>query len=117
MADEFDRFLVRSLALPERDPDRDFVRRVQLRIALERRLAAERSAVLRGLAVQVAALAALAGGMLLIARAPAVADFAADFPAVALAGLLAGFGLWIFVAAAPATRERSFGRRSAPDNR
>jgi hypothetical protein len=117
MADEFDRFLAAGLAVPERDPDRGFVRIVQARIALEQRLAAERSALLRGLAVQVGALAALAAGMLLIARAPAVADFTAQSPAVALAGLLAGFSLWIALIAAPRSHDNPFRTRAARRNR
>ena len=100
MTDEFDDFLARKLAPPGRDPDRAFVRRVQTRITLDQRLVAERSALLRGLAMKLGALAVLATGLLMLARAPALADLATDFPAVALAGVLAGFGLLVALLAA-----------------
>ena len=38
MADPFDSFLSEALAPPARDPDRQFVARVQARVALEARL-------------------------------------------------------------------------------
>ena len=93
MADEFDLFLSDALAPPDRDPDRSFVRRVQARIAVEDRLRAERTALLSGLLLKLCALAAFAGALLWLSRSPAVAELAAESPAILLAALLIAFSL------------------------
>lgn len=78
MTDEFDRFLAEALAAPEREPDRMIVRSVQARIAFEQRLAARRAVELRRLAIQVAGVAAVAAGVLWLARSPTIARFTAN---------------------------------------
>ena len=103
MADEFDRFLESALAPPDRLPDRKFVMRVQARIALEERLAARHSALVRDLLTQLIALAAVAAGLWWIGRAAPVANWFSQSPAAGLAILLALFGLLVLL----------LGRRSA----
>ena len=49
MADEFEDFLSKALAAPERQPDREFVQRVQVQVRLDEHLRAQRSLVWRGL--------------------------------------------------------------------
>lgn len=111
MADPFDRLLAEVLAPPEREPDRQFVRVVQTRIALEEQLARERWRLLSRLGFQVVALAAVAAGVLLLARSPELAGFAAESPGLALAILLAGFSFVIAVlASSPAARQVSRAR-------
>src|SRR5215212_4385700 len=97
MADEFDHFLKSALAPSERLPDRRFVTRVQAAIALEERLAAQRSSLLRELARQLVALAAIAAGLWWIGRAPPVASLFAESPAVGLAILLAAFAFLVAI--------------------
>ena len=91
MADEFDRFLAAALAPEERAPDRRFVARVQAAILLEERLAAQRSSVLRGLATQLVALAAVAAALWWLGRAAPVAGWFGESPALGLGVLLTGF--------------------------
>jgi hypothetical protein len=102
MADRFDRFLAEALAPPTGEPDRAFVRAVQTRIALEQRLARERTALWTRLAVQVLALAAVAGGLAWLGRAPMVAGLGIESPAQVLAALLCGFAFLVAVLAAVA---------------
>jgi hypothetical protein len=102
MADEFNLFLREALAPPARGPDRQFVARVETRIALDERLQAERGGLLRQLGMEVLALAAIAAGLLWLGRAPAVAEFVEHSPAIALSALLAGFTLMILVVAVQA---------------
>jgi hypothetical protein len=108
MTDEFDRFLARSLAPEERAPDRRFVARVQARIALDQRLHAEQANALRLLGIEVIALLAVAAGLVWLARAAPVARFFAESPAIALALLLAGFGLLLVLFSS-----QTSGRRAA----
>lgn len=91
MADEFERFLASAIAPPDRLPDRRFVARVQARILLDEQLARERRALMAALGRQIVALAAVAAGIWVIARAAPVADVFAQSPAVALAILLVAF--------------------------
>lgn len=99
MADEFDLFLREALAPPARKPDRRFVARVEALVLLEERLQAERSGLFHQFGVQVLAIAAVAAGLLLLGRAPAVAGFVEHSPAIALSALLAGFTLLMLIAA------------------
>src|SRR5690242_601154 len=92
MADEFERFLASALAPGDRLPDRNFVARVQAAILLEERLKAQRWMLLRGLATQLVALAAVAVALWWIGRAALLADWFAESPAIGLAILLTGFG-------------------------
>jgi len=91
MADEFDRFLSSALSPPESAPDRKFVARVQARIALEDRLAAQRSSLIRSLTHQLVALLAVAAALWWIGRAAPVASWFADSPSIGTAILLAAF--------------------------
>jgi len=91
MADEFEDFLSAALAPPERMPDRQFVARVQAGIAIEEQLSAQRRRAIADLARQLVALAAVAGGLWWISRAPPVAIWLVDSPAQALAILLLAF--------------------------
>lgn len=95
MADEFDRFLESALAPPDRLPDRKFVARVQARIALEERLAAQHSALVHDLLKQLLALAAVAAGLWWIGRAAPVASLFSQSPAVGLAILTTLFSLLV----------------------
>jgi hypothetical protein len=97
MADAFDRILSDALAPDEREADRRFVAQVQARIALDERFAAERRSGLRQLGVEVLGLAAIAGALVWLGRAAPVASFFAESPAVALAAVLAMFGLAVAV--------------------
>ena len=97
MADEFDSYLATALAAPDRNPDRPFIARVQARIALDARLAAERRAVVRRLGLELLGLAAVAAALLLLGRAAPVAELVAESPAVALVALLSIFALLIAV--------------------
>ena len=103
MADEFDLFLRESLAPPARKPDRQFVARVETLVLLEERLQAERRGLFHQLGVQVLAIAAVAAGLLLLGRAPAISSFVENSPAVALSALLAGFTLLMLVIATQAS--------------
>ena len=93
MANRFDEILSAAVAPPERDPDRLFVAQVQQRIRIEERLDAERAAIFRRLGVELIALLAAAGGLALIASAPAVAEFVVESPAMGLAATIGGFAL------------------------
>jgi hypothetical protein len=95
MADDFDCFLASSLAPPNRLPDRRFVAAVQTRIIVEKRLAQERRALIEGLVKQLVAVAAVGAAVLSIGRAPSVAAFLTDSPALAVLILLAGFSLLV----------------------
>ena len=95
MADDFDRFLASALAPEDRLPDRKFFARVQAAILLEERLTAQRWWLMRGLATQLVALAAVAAGLWWIGRAGPLADWFAESPAFGLAILLTGFGCLI----------------------
>jgi hypothetical protein len=97
MVERFDDVLKAVLAPPDRPPDRRFVLRVQAAIMLEERLAARRSSLVRELAKQLVALAAVAAGLWWIGRAPPVASLFAESPAVALTAVLAGFGLLVAI--------------------
>ena len=91
MAEEFDRFMASALAPPERRPDRQFVARVQARIALEQRLYEERRTMIVRFAEQLAGLVAVAAALWWIGRAPFVAGWFAESPALGLAILIACF--------------------------
>ena len=95
MADSFDGFLAAALAPPERAPDRAFVAGVQARIAFEQRLGAQRRAVTRRLAAELWAVAVIAAALIILGRSDAIAGFAAQSPAPALAILLSMFALTI----------------------
>ena len=97
MADEFERYLAEALGPEPHEADRTFVQRVQTQIALDQRFRAERRAIVRQLGIQAAGVAAVAVGLLLLARAAPVADFFADSPAAALAGLLSAFALLVLL--------------------
>ena len=92
MADEFEQFLGGSLAPPERLPDRTFVASVQTRIALEQRLDRQRRQLIAGFFSQLAALAAIAAGLVVLSRSPGALELAGDSPQIFLAGLLVAFG-------------------------
>ena len=92
MTDEFERFLRGSLAPPERLPDRSFVASMQARIALEERLDRQRRQLVAGLLSQLAGLAAIAAGLIVLSRSPGALELASDSPQIFLAGLLAAFG-------------------------
>jgi uncharacterized membrane protein len=95
MSDNFDRFLAEALAPKPRDPDREFVARVQAHIRLEDYLRGQRRSAFRRLAVESLGLLFVAAGLIWLGRAEPVAGFFADSPGVALAGLLCGFGLLV----------------------
>lgn len=109
MADAFDRLLESAFAPPEREPDSEFVARVQAVIALEERLAAQRRAMASALSRQLIGIVAVGGAALWIARAAPVARWFEQSPAPALAILLVGFGSLVALfsrAAAPSAVSR-----------
>jgi predicted methyltransferase len=89
--DDFDRF-IDALGPEEREPDRMFVTRVQAQVRLEERLAAERRRLQSRLALELLAIAAVTGGLAVLASAPAIGEFAAQSPATAIAGMVTAFG-------------------------
>jgi hypothetical protein len=91
MADAFDQFLTGALAPAARQPDRQFVRSLQARIALEEQRASERRSLAASFLKQLAALAAVAAAVIWFARHAAVADWLAQSPAVALTILVVAF--------------------------
>ena len=93
MADQFETFLAEALAPPSRDPDRQFVARVQARIALESRLEAERRSIMRRFLAQLVALVAVAAGLVWAARAAPSMAIAAESPWLLTCGLLSIFVL------------------------
>ena len=106
MPDEFDLYLREALAPPARKPDRQFVARVETLVVLDERLQAERRGLFHQLGVQVLAIAAVAAGLLLLGRAPAVAGFVEHSQAIALSALLAGFTLLMLVTVPTGARAR-----------
>jgi hypothetical protein len=100
VADDFDERLASALSPPERFPDRNFVARVQARIALEDQLAEERRTLIMSLASQVAALLAVTAGIALVARAPFLAGLFAESPGIGLAILLMLFSFVVLSLAA-----------------
>ena len=95
MPDEFNRFLASALAPSAGLPDRQFVGRVQVLIALDERLAAQRRLMIRNLEMQLLALAAMGASAWWIGRAEPVASLFERSPAVTLAVLLSLFALLV----------------------
>jgi hypothetical protein len=109
MDDGFDLFLRDALAPPVRPPDRDFVARVQRKVALDRLWRAQRRAALVRLGQEVLALAAVAAALIWIGRAPPIRGFATASPAAALATALFLFALLLLplaVRSVPSTPRR-----------
>ena len=102
--DDFDAFLARALAPTERDEDHGFVARVQQRIRIDETLRAARAAIFKRLAVEIAALAAVAAGLLWFAGSDGAAAIAAESPAPVLAGLIASFMSLVWLLAPGAVR-------------
>jgi len=97
MTDEFDDFLARTLGPAEREADRAFVARVQSQIRLDEKLRAERRNMLSVLSIQVIGIAAIAAAIFCLLRAPEIASFAAESPAILLAALLAAFSFVVLL--------------------
>jgi cytochrome bd-type quinol oxidase subunit 2 len=93
MSDEFDTFLKDALAAEERSPDRRFVTRVQTAVAIEEHLREQRRAMVRQLAMQLVAVAAVAAGLVWLGRAESVDRFFGESPWTALCALLSLFAL------------------------
>jgi hypothetical protein len=111
MTDPFETFLSNALAPPARAPDRLFATRVEARIRLDERLRNERYGLLRRLGRELIAIIALAAGLVLLARAPAVTDFAAESPASLLAALISLFALVVVTVGARGNAVRPGGGR------
>ena len=97
MADQFDHLLKSALAPSNRAPGRKFVLRVQAAIALEERLAAQRSSLLRDLAKQLVAVATVGAAIWWVSKAGPVAAWLAQSPAAGLAIVLAAFVFLVVV--------------------
>jgi len=110
MADEFDRFLEQALSPEERDEDHLFVARVQAAIRIEERLKLERRAMVRHLALELVALAAVAAAAMWVGRAPAVAAMMTDSPWHAALILLTGFGILVALLSARAATDSTSSR-------
>jgi hypothetical protein len=108
MADDFEAALARALEPEKREPDRGFVRRVQARIVIEDRLAAERRALGAVLVRQLLALMAVATAIVVFARSvpPSLFERA---PAAALAGLIVAFGLFVLLVGSKPEQQPSRG--------
>lgn len=105
---EFDRFLARSLAPPERAADRRFVDRVQRQVQLAEVLRARRARTFERIGIELLSLVALGCGLAAIASSSAIAESAGQVPHIALAGIMLVFALWVpLVAAAPGVRRQS----------
>ena len=89
--DDFDSFLAAALAPPECEEDHGFVARVQQRIRIDEALRSARAATFARLAVELAALAAVAAGLAWFAGSVNESAMAAESPAPALAGLIGLF--------------------------
>ncbi|HEX8241731.1 MAG TPA: hypothetical protein VF574_18495 [Allosphingosinicella sp.] len=92
--EEFDTLLGEALAPPERPADRGFVLRVERSVAEEERYRKWRKALIRQLATEAAALAALGGSFAFIARIPAVAAALTDAPGLIWAALVLLLLIW-----------------------
>ena len=104
MTDEmFDAFLATALAPEQREPDRRFVKQVQMIVKLDQRLRAQRRAALRRLSLQSLALGSVAAGLAWLAQSPDIAAAIGELPNIALGGLLAAFGLLIALIGSDAT--------------
>lgn len=92
-----DRLLREALAPPERAADRGFVVRVERAVAEAERYRRWRAALVRQLAGEALALAAVAGSLIFIAQAPAVRDALDKAPGLGWSALLALFLFWMLV--------------------
>lgn len=93
MNDEFDTFLASALAPEDRLPDRQFVSRVQKRIALEEQLTVRHRGALRKTVTDPLAILGLTLGLLWGTQAPGVSEFLAQSSSVPLLVLFAIFTL------------------------
>ena len=94
---EFDRLLSEALAPPKRGADRTFVVRVEQAVAEAERYQRWRSRLGWQLASEGLALAAVAGSLAFIARAPPVRAALAEAPGLAWSALLALLLFWFLV--------------------
>ena len=94
---ELDILLGEALAPPEGPADRGFVLRVERSVAEEERFRKWRSALLRQLATEALALAALGASFALIARVPMVEAVLTDEPGLIWAALLLLLLVWALV--------------------
>jgi sterol desaturase/sphingolipid hydroxylase (fatty acid hydroxylase superfamily) len=95
MDDEhLDILLGEALAPPERPTDRGFVLRVERSVAEEQRYRKWRAALLRQLATEALALAAVGGSFAFIARVPAVEAMLTVAPGLIWAALVLLLLLW-----------------------
>lgn len=92
--EKLDILLGEALAPPDGPADRGFVLRVERSVAEEERYGKWRSAFLRQLATEAAALAALAGSFALIARVPMVEAMLTDAPGLIWAALVLLLLVW-----------------------
>ena len=100
MADDFELFLASALRPDERLPDRQFVRRVQARIAFEEQLSAHRRYLVAGFVQQLFGLAVVTGGLWWVSRAAPVGSWFLESPAAGLGILLTIFLFLIAVLSA-----------------
>jgi nucleoside phosphorylase len=92
--EDLDNLLSEALAPPEGPADRGFVLRVERSVAEEERYRKWRSAFLRQLASEAAALAAVGGSFAMLSRVPAVAVLLSDSPGLIWAALLLLLLVW-----------------------
>ena len=97
--DEFDLFLADALAPPDRDEDQAFVARVRQRIRIDDSLRAARSAAFERIAIEIAALAAVAAALLWFARSSDAVALAAESPAEVLGAVVALFMMLVWLMA------------------
>ncbi len=106
MADEFEALLAAGLSPEEREPDRDFVARVQAAVRLDEQLRAERRGMVATLAVQFLGVAAIAAAIVWLLRAPEIGAFATESPAFLLLILLVAFSFVIMLFSSEASSRR-----------
>lgn len=99
--EEFDRFLARSLAPPQRAPDDRFADRVRHRIMLDELLRSRRAKVVERLGVELLSLVALGCGLAAIGASSEIADSMRQVPHVALITIMLVFSLWVPLVAQP----------------
>jgi hypothetical protein len=95
--EELDSLLGEALAPPEGPADRGFVLRVERSVAEEERYRKWRAALLRQLATEALALAAVGGSFAFIARVPAIEAMLTEAPGLIWAALVLLLLVWALV--------------------
>lgn len=98
---EFDALLQRALAPPERPADRGFVVRVDRALAEAERYRSARARLLRQLASEGLAMAAVGTSLVMLSRTPALQAAIGAAPGLAWTATLALFLFWMLIRGRP----------------